>query len=100
MSFTVTNAGTRPGYAVPQVYLTAAQGRADRRLLGWDKALLAPGEAKRFTVRVDPRLLAKYSTAARGWQLAAGQYEIALGASAEELVARTKHELAARKLAP
>ena len=100
VSFTATNTGSRPGYAVPQVYLTAALGVADRRLLGWGKALLAPGETKRFTVNVDPRLLAKYSTAAHGWQLAAGQYEIALGASAEELVARTEHELSARKLAP
>jgi beta-glucosidase len=100
VSFTVTNTGMRPGYAVPQVYLTATPERAERRLLGWDKALLGPGETKRFTVPVDPRLLARYSTAARGWQIAAGQYEIALGASAEDLVARTKHELRARKLDP
>ena len=100
VSFTATNTGARPGYAVPQVYLTGALGKADRRLLGWSKALLAPGETKRFTVQVDPRLLAKYSTQARGWQVAAGKYEVALGASAEELVARTEHELRARKLDP
>ena len=35
---------------------------------------------------------------ARGWQIAAGKYEIALGASAEDLVARAEHELRARKL--
>jgi beta-glucosidase len=100
VSFTATNTGQRPGYAVPQVYLTAVPAGPDRRLLGWGKALLAPGETKRFTVQVDPRLLAKYSTQARGWQVAAGKYEIALGASAEELVARTEHELRARKLDP
>jgi beta-glucosidase len=69
-------------------------------LLCWGKALLAPGETKRFTVQVDSRLLAKYSTQARGWQVAAGKYEIALGASAEDLVARAEHELRARKLDP
>ena len=100
VSFTATNTGARPGYAVPQIYLTAAPGRAERRLLGWDKALLAPGETKRFTLNVDPRLLARYSTAARGWQIAAGKYEVALGASAEEFVARTERELRARKLDP
>jgi len=100
VSFTVTNTGPRPGYAVPQIYLTAARGQADLRLLGFDKALLAPSETKRFAVQVDPRLLAKYSTAARGWQIAAGKYEIALGASSGELVARTEHELRARKLDP
>ena len=100
VSFTATNTGMRPGYAVPQIYLTASPGTADRRLLGWGKALLAPGETKRFTVPVDLRLLAKYSTQAHGWQVAAGKYEIALGASAEDLVARTEHELRARKLDP
>jgi beta-glucosidase len=100
VSFTVTNSGARAGYAVPQIYLTAAPGGTDRRLLGWSKALLAPGETKRFTVQVDPRLLAKYSIAARGWQVASGKYEIALGASAEDLVARSEHELRARKLDP
>ena len=100
VSFTATNTGMRPGYAVPQIYLTASPGMADRRLLGWGKALLAPGETKRFTLPVDLRLLAKYSTPARGWQVTAGKYEIALGASAEDLVARTQHELRARKLDP
>jgi beta-glucosidase len=100
VSFAATNTGMRPGYAVPQVYLTGGPGGADRRLLGWGKALLAPGETKRFTVQVDPRLLAKYSTQARGWQIAAGKYEIALGASSEDLVARAEHELRARKLDP
>jgi beta-glucosidase len=100
VSFTATNTGMRAGYAVPQIYLTGVPGGADRRLLGWGKALLAPGETKRFTVQVDSRLLAKYSTQARGWQLAAGKYEIALGGSAEDLVARTEHELRARKLDP
>jgi beta-glucosidase len=100
VSFTATNTGMRAGYAVPQIYLTGVPGAADRRLLGWAKALLAPGETKRFTVQVDPRLLAKYSTQARGWQVAAGKYEIALGASAEDLVARTEHELHARKVDP
>jgi len=100
VSFTATNTGMRPGYAVPQIYLTGGPGGPDRRLLGWGKALLAPGESKRFTVQVDSRLLAKYSTQARGWQVAAGKYEIALGASAEDLVARIEHELRARKLDP
>ncbi len=100
VSFEVTNTGKRAGYAVPQVYLTAARGSPEKRLLGWSKALLAPGETKRFTVPVDPRLLADFSTDAGRWEIAAGAYEIALGASADELVARTSHALRARSLPP
>jgi beta-glucosidase len=100
VSFTATNTGMRPGYAVPQVYLAGGPNGPDRRLLGWGKALLAPGETKRFIVQVDSRLLAKYSIQARSWQIAAGKYEFALGASAEDLIARAGHELRARKLDP
>jgi beta-glucosidase len=100
VAFEVTNVGPRAGYAVPQVYLTAARGSPERRLLGWDKALLQPGETKRFAIEVDPRLLAEYSTEAGGWQIASGPYEIALGSSAEDLVVRATRELRARSLPP
>jgi beta-glucosidase len=98
--FEVTNTGERAGYAVPQIYLTAARGSAEKRLLGWSKALLAPGEKKRFSVDVDPRLLAEFSPGPNRWEIAAGGYELALGASADDLVARTQHTLRARTLPP
>jgi beta-glucosidase len=100
VAFEVTNTGERAGYAVPQVYLTAARGSADKRLLGWGKALLGPGEKKRFSVQVDPRLLAEFSIDANRWEIAAGTYEIAVGASADDLVARAQHNLRARTLPP
>jgi beta-glucosidase len=100
VAFEVTNTGGRSGWAVPQIYLTAAHGVAERRLLGWDKALLAPGETKRFALDVDPRLLAEYSTDAGRWEIARGSYEIALATSAEDVVARVAHDLDARSLPP
>jgi beta-glucosidase len=100
VAFDVTNTGTRAGWAVPQVYLTSARGAAERRLLGWDKALLAPGETRRFAVEVDPRLLAEYSTDVGRWEIARGTYEIALATSADDIVSRVEHELSARSLPP
>jgi beta-glucosidase len=100
VEFDVTNTGARPGWAVPQVYLTAARGTPERRLLGWSKALLAPGETKRFTVPVDARLLAEFDTAGSRWSIAAGDYEIALGESAEAFSARKTQRLSARTLPP
>jgi beta-glucosidase len=100
VAFEVTNTGSRAGWAVPQVYLTSALGVAERRLLGWDKALLAPGESKRFSLDVDPRLLAEYSTDAARWELARGTYEIALATSAADIVSRVRHDLGTRSLPP
>jgi len=100
IAFEVTNTGKRAGYAVPQIYLTAIRGTPEQRLLGWGKALLAPGETKRFTAPLEPRLLAHFSTDAGRWMVAAGSYEIALGTSAEELIARAQYSSPARSLPP
>ncbi len=100
VAFEVTNTGKRAGYAVPQVYLTAARGSPEKRLLGWSKALLAPGETKRFSVQVDPRLLADFSTDANRWEIGAGRYEIALGSSADDFAASASHSLRGRTLPP
>jgi beta-glucosidase len=100
VEFDVTNTGARAGWAVPQIYLTAARGTPERRLLGWGKALLAPGETKRFTVPVDARLLAEYDLSAGRWSIAAGDYEVALGDSAESFAARRTQRLSARTLPP
>ncbi|HEX5048988.1 MAG TPA: beta-glucosidase [Gammaproteobacteria bacterium] len=96
----VTNTGARAGWAVPQVYLTAARGTPERRLLGWGKALLAPGETKRFTVPVDARLLGEFDAGAQRWSIAAGDYEIAIGDSAESFAVRRTQRFRARTLPP
>ena len=100
VEFEATNSGSRAGWTVPQIYLTAIRGVAERRLLGWGKALLGPGESKRFSIEVDPRLLAEFDTARNQWQVAAGAYELALGDSAESFAARAEHDLPARTLPP
>lgn len=100
VEFEVTNTGQRAGWAVPQLYLTAARGTPELRLLGWSKAFLAPGETKQFSVTVDPRLLAEFDTSANRWSIAAGDYEIALGDSSASFAARAKHKIAARTLPP
>ena len=43
---------------------------------------LEAGAAKDASVRVDPRLLAVYRPARRGWQVAAGEYRVTLASSA------------------
>jgi beta-glucosidase len=80
--FTVTNAGERAGADVPQLYLTTAAGDRRMRLLAFQRVVLAPGESRDVTVAADPRLLAQYDGA---WHIAGGNYEVALGAAADDL---------------
>ncbi len=51
-TFTVTNTGARAGATVPQLYLVAP-----RRLLGFARVELAPGESRRVSITAEPRVL-------------------------------------------
>ncbi|MFY8208597.1 MAG: glycoside hydrolase family 3 C-terminal domain-containing protein, partial [Caulobacter sp.] len=100
VSFDVKNVGQRPGKDVPQVYVGPKAGgwEAPKRLAGFQKVSLAPGASQRVTVTVDPRLLAVWDSKAHGWSIAAGQYDIALGASSRAIASTAQVTLAARSL--
>ncbi|HEY7060793.1 MAG TPA: beta-glucosidase [Chloroflexota bacterium] len=95
-SFTVTNSGQRAGADVPQLYLTEAPGERRMRLLGFERVELVPGESRRVTLTADPRLLARFDLRAGLWRLAAGNYRVALGKSAGDLVLTAEVSLTAR----
>lgn len=91
VSFDIKNVGARAGKDVPQVYVSPKAGgwEAPKRLAAFKKVSLAPGAVQRVTLTVDPRLLATWDEKARGWSIAAGQYDVALGSSSRTLVANT-----------
>ena len=96
LSFTVANTGKRAGQAVAQVYAAPAAGlakaagwEAPRRLAGWDKVALQPGESKSVSVTVDPRMLAVWDAKSRDWQRAPGTYEFHLGGASDAITSRT-----------
>jgi beta-glucosidase len=94
-TFTVKNTGDRAGAAVPQLYLAEAAGdkrlgligtsEQRRRLLGFERVELQPGESRQVSITADPRLLARFDGGAGQWRIAEGTYEVALGKSAEDL---------------
>ena len=91
VSFTVTNTGKREGADVPQVYVSRP-GKA-KRLIGWDKPTLRPGESRKITIEADPRVIGDYDEKARSWVVPAGTYTIQLGHSAVEIAATTQAKL-------
>ena len=101
VSFKVTNIGKSAGKDVAQVYVGPKGGagwEAPRRLGGFKKVDLAPGASTSVTVTVDPRLLATFDSKAKTWNVAAGAYEVSLGASSRDLTAKTDVTLAAKTL--
>jgi beta-glucosidase len=101
-SFTVTNAGKRAGADVPQLYaqVPATDGGVIRRLVGWSKVALAPGESRHIRITVDPRVLADFDTRRQEWRISAGAYRLDLGASANDLRLTATARLAAQTLPP
>jgi len=95
--FTVRNIGKRGGMAVAQVYAAPAGGgwEAPKRLVGFAKVDLAPGQSKPVAIAVDPRLLANFDESAHAWDIAPGRYRLMLGASSADLRSNTSITLPA-----
>jgi beta-glucosidase len=98
VGFTVKNVGSRAGMDTPQVY--AAPPGSVRRLIGWKKLALKPGETRRVSITADPRTIAAYDEGAHGWHVAAGDYAVAVGASSADLSLTAKAKLRDSRLKP
>lgn len=85
--FTVKNTGKRAGAEVAQVYasLPAAAEEPPKRLVGWSKLTLKPGESKEVTVEIEPKYLSIFNVERNGWQLLPGEYGFMVGGSSQDL---------------
>jgi beta-glucosidase len=81
----VTNTGERAGADVVQVYVSGRGWEAPRRLGGFAKVALEPGERKTIEIHIDPRLLAEWYADRPGWTHAAGAYTVAVAHSSRDL---------------
>ena len=80
---TVSNTGQRLGDEVVQIYLTSRNGKPMKRLLGFDRIRLKPGETRSISIALDPRVLADWDNGR--WVVPAGSFSIAVGRNAEEM---------------
>jgi len=82
-TFTVKNTGNRAGTEIAQVYasLPAASGEHYRRLVGWDRVKLEPGQSKTVSVTIPEQMLKVYDVQKTGWKLLPGTYHVYAGPS-------------------
>lgn len=87
VSFTVTNTGNRAGAEIAEVYasLPASASEPPKRLVGWSRVQLRPGESKEVTVEVNPKYLSIFKVKQHGWQLIPGEYGFMVGGSSQNL---------------
>ena len=86
VSFTVKNTGKHAGTEIAEVYAKLPQGADEsyKRLVGWRRVALAPGESKTVTVAIDPRVLKTFNEVDNRWNLASGEYAVFVGPSSEK----------------
>jgi beta-glucosidase len=87
VTFKVTNSGSRAGVEVAEVYaaLPASAEEPPKRLVGWSRVSLAPGESKEVSVAIDPKYLSIFDEAGNKWKLVPGSYSFMVGGSSQEL---------------
>ena len=91
VSFTVKNTGKRQGSEIAEVYASLPESAREppKRLIGWSRIELAPGESKEVLVPVSRDRLTIYDEASDSWKLIPGKYEIRVGGSSQDLPLQT-----------
>jgi len=86
-TFTVRNTGRRAGAEVAQLYLgfPAAAGEPPRQLKGFERVELAPGQARRVTIRLDARDFSVWDTGRHAWRPVPGGFTVRVGDSSRSL---------------
>ena len=83
--FTVKNIGKRTGTEIAQVYGRLPKGSDEsfKRLVGWMRIALAPGESQTVTVAIDDRVLKTFDEEKNAWNLPPGEYQVLAGSSSD-----------------
>jgi beta-glucosidase len=92
VTFNVKNTGTRAGTEIAQVYCTlpAAAGEP-RRLVGWAKVQLKPGESRSVRVDIEPITISVFDVEHDRWDILGGEYRYAVGGSSRNLPLTVTH---------
>ncbi len=90
--FTLKNTGKRGGMEVAEVYAALPEGSGEppKRLVGWSKVSLGPGESKEVSIEIDPNYLSVYDETTNTWKLLPGEYTLYVGGSSQNFPLRGK----------
>ncbi len=87
----VTNTGDVRGAEVPQVYLGFPKnaGEPPKRLVGFDKIWLEPGESREVEITIDPAAASHpfgvFNAELSEWENLPGEYQVIIGTSATDI---------------
>lgn len=91
VSVPVSNTGSLAGAEVVQVYVTDCESslpRPVKELKGFSKVFVEPGATATARVNLGPDAFAYYNDTTRQWTVEPGDFELLIGTSATDIVAR------------
>jgi beta-glucosidase len=92
----IKNIGGSAGAQVLQLYVAAPNSptpRPQKELQGFEKVFLQPGEEKIVAIRLDKYATSFWDEIEGMWKSEAGVYEVLIGTSSEDIVARGQFEV-------
>jgi beta-glucosidase len=92
----VTNAGSRAGREVVQLYRSDVAPRLARppqELVAFEKLSLAPGETRRVRFELDERAFACWDASTHAWAVEPGERELAAARSSRDVRARARFKI-------
>jgi len=83
--FTVKNTGKRAGTEIAEMYARLPKGTDEpyKRLVGWTRVALSPGESKAVSVAIDERVLKTFDEEKNAWNITPGDYQVLVGGSSD-----------------
>jgi beta-glucosidase len=93
--FTLENTGKRAGAEVAEVYVMMPRSANEppKRLVGYEKLMLEPGEKRTITIQIDPLYLSVYDETSRTMKVMHGIYTFAVGGSSQSLPLQTEIQM-------
>jgi beta-glucosidase len=87
VTFTVRNTGSRAGSEIAEVYtvLPESSHESFKRLSGWKRIPLAPGESQTVTVAMDEQTLEIFNAAKDEWEMPQGTFKVMVGPSSRQI---------------
>ncbi len=84
--FTVKNTGKRAGTEIAEVYASLPKGTDEpyKRLAGWKRVTLAPGESQSISIAIDDRVLQTFDEEKNVWNMTKGEYQVMVGGSSDD----------------
>lgn len=87
LSFTVKNTGEMAGDEIAQVYveLPKTAGENFKRMAGWSRLSLAPGQSREVTVELNTLTMSIFDEAANQFTMPRGDYRVMVGSSSRQI---------------